>query len=363
MKKIRRAAVAVLALAAAAIFVPKASAEEYFVRLSSGSTMSIPISRKITNVGGHVSVKYTYKLVPSPDNPGYVGGLQSTTNITFNRIVDAGAGETIGNCSLALQNMTFSKVGDYTFTLSEHASTNQSVYPLDTVNKYDIYFQVTNKLDENDEPTGELQVRLLDQMYSYKDDAKVPLRAQFESPANYTYIVLDSKVSGSAADAGKYFKYKVDFTGLVDGATLTIKGQDSSVSYGGETISTKTQYTVGDGDLYVYLKHGQEVTIGKYESQNITAYELPDGISYTITKVEADDGYTSKIDGAEVVTVAKSATISDANDFSIKNVTLAINSKDSTVNTGVLISAWPYMAIALFGLSGFIVFRRILKNA
>ena len=227
--------------------------------------------------------------------------------------------------------------------------------------KYDVYFQVTNVLDDNNEPTGELAVSLLDQMYSYKEDAKVSLNARFESSANYTYISLQNKVTGAGADSDKYFKYKVSFDGLPNDSQLTISGQDAEVEYNGETIQTSDVQNASENDVYVYLKHGQSVTIGDYATRGATAREIPQGVSYTVEKIDSDDGYESTMDYSEVTAVTKSVAPVGSDEFSSKNITIAGNSKDATVNTGVFVASWPYLLAAGLGLAGFFVFRRLSR--
>ena len=361
MKKFFGAAVAVLALAAAVIFVPKTSAAGATAKLPTTGAVSIPITRKITNVGGRVQASFRYRIEAKEGNPAFVSGINVAPTIGMD-IEDNNAKIASSDCSLSLRNMVFTKVGNYAFTLSEISSSDPANYPIDT-NKYDIFFEVTNVLDENNEPTGELQARVLDQMYSYKDDAKVPLRAEFTSAARYSYITVSSKVSGAAADTGRVFKYKVNLTGIAEGTTLTIVGQESEVNYGGETITTSNSYTVGDGDLYVYLKHGQSVTIGDYSRSGVTAHELPLGVSYTIEKIDDGDNYVTSIDGNETLTsTPKAISAIDDEGFAVNNNTLVVNNKESSVDTGVFTSAWPYLVAAFFGLSGFVIFRRVAKN-
>ena len=352
-------AVAALTLAAFAA-TPKTSAVTGASLPRTAITKSIPIKHTITNVSGHVVAGFTYTLTPGENNPAVVGG----SNVNQTARIDSYANQNkqvVANCNLNLQNLYFYKVGNYTFTISEIDSTDETNFPHDAENKYDIYFQVTNVLDDNNEPTGELLVSLLDQMYSYKEDAKVSLNARFEAPANYTYISLQNKVTGAGADSDKYFKYKVSFEGVEENSTLTITGQDSEVQYDGETIETVNQQNLSDGDIFVYLKHGQTATIGDYATRASTARELPQGVSYTIEKIDSDDGYDVTLDNTEVATVTKAVAPVGSDEFATNNVTIAGNSKEATVNTGVFAVSWPYLLAASLGLGGFIAFRRLSR--
>ena len=360
MKKIFIGVFAALALAAFAA-MPKTSAVTGATLPNDAATKTIPLSHTIKNASGHIDVGFKFKLIPGADNPATVGGANVTNSARISSDVNPETREISTSCALNLSSFYFYKVGNYTFTIVEKESTDELNFPHDADNKYDIYFQVTNKLDENGKPTGELNVQLLDQMYSYKEDAKVSLSARFESSANYTYVALENEVRGAGADSDKYFKYKISFNGLSEGSELTINGQDAEVEYEGEKIRTVATQNISDGDIYVYLKHGQTVTVGDYVSGDVTAHELPQNVSYTIEKIDSDDGYGITLDNSETNTVSKTVAAIGSESFEANNVTRAANSKDATVNTGVFVASWPFLAAAAFGLGGFIIFRRLSR--
>lgn len=360
MKKIFIGVFAALALAAFAA-MPKSSAISGTTLPKSASVKTIPLSHTIKNVSGKIDVGFDFSLIPGADNPATVGGANMINTAQIITDVNPETREATASCTLNLSSLYFYKVGNYTFTIAERESTDELNFPRDVDNKYDIYFLVTNKLDENGKPTGELNVQLLDQMYSYKEDAKVSLNARFESSANYTYVALENEVRGAGADSDKYFKYKISFNGLAEGSELTINGQDAEVEYEGEKIRTVATQNISDGDIYVYLKHGQTVTVGDYVSGDVTARELPQNVSYTIEKIDSDDGYGITLDDSETNTVSKTVAAIGSESFEVNNVTRAANSKDATVNTGVFVASWPFLAAAAFGLGGFIIFRRLSR--
>jgi hypothetical protein len=95
----------------------------------------------------------------------------------------------------------------------------------------------------------------------------------------------------------------------------------------------------------------------------VTAHELPLGVSYTVEKIDDGDNYTTSIDGSETLTsTSKAISAIDDDAFATNNNTLVVNNKESSVDTGAFTSAWPYLAVAFFGLSGFVIFRRVAKN-
>ena len=222
---------------------------------------------------------------------------------------------------------------------------------------------MTNVLDENNSPTGALNIQLADYLYSEKADGKVGLdEAIFESGANFTHISLENKVTGSAADAEKYFKYQIAFDGISEGSVLTVSGQDASVDYGGEAVETVGEYTVGSDALIVYLKHGQTVTVGEHMNRDAAINELPQGTSYTITKLDSDDGYTVSIDDQSVSTVTKAVAKLGSEDYIAHNTTVAGNNKEAAVNTGVVLNILPFVTAAMAGVGGLFAYRRMTRR-
>lgn len=363
MKAVLGSAAAVMAFAAAVIFVPKVSAETGVARLSGSGTTSIPVYRKVTNVFGESPVTVSYELVEKEGNPAPIDGKNIITKVKMNTPDENN--ELNGNCHIQLQNLRFSKVGNYALTIREKAVSDPVNFMRDTENMYDILFQVTNVLDSNGVPTGELKVELMDQLYSYKEDAKVPLSATFEASAIRTHIAIANAVKGAGADTGKYFKYKVTMQDVGKDAEIVIAGQDSSVNYNGETIETSSSYkSTGEEDsYYIYLKHGQTATIGLKMDGDKEIEQLPAVTSYRVEKIDTDDGYETTVDGLAEFALSKTTTTADNENHEQTNNTVFTNSKDATVNTGAFVEAWPYLIVAAIGLSGFIIFRRLTRIA
>lgn len=358
MKKIFGGIIAALALAVVTI-APKVMATNE-AHLSGDSRKSIRIVHKVTHYSGETHAGFSYSLTPNPNNPAQIGGNTQSISCSGKLRANERREATI-ECSISLTDLIFYKVGDYAMTLVETGSSDEVNFPIDS-NRYDILFQVTNQLDGEGRPTGALNVHLADVIYDYKTDSKVEPTALFETEANYTYITLTNEVRGAGADANKYFKYTISFDGINDGEILTITGQDDVVEYDGEQIVAENSFTTG-GTLRVYLKHGQTVAIGDYVNGEITAHEIPQGTRYVIAREDGDDGYDTQIDDNERLSTTKEVTgISDAG-FAVRNTTTAINSKDANVDTGAFVEAWPYLVVALFGVSGYIISRHIFRRA
>ena len=72
---------------------------------------------------------------------------------------------------------------------------------------------------------------------------------------------------------------------------------------------------------------------------------------------DAPQGGTVTLERGEYISINRV----NAEDFAMKNITVANNNKDATVNTGIFIATWPYLLAAALGLGGFIVFRRLSR--
>ena len=105
------------------------------------------------------------------------------------------------------------------------------------------------------------------------------------------YLALAKHISGNNANTDEYFKFRIDFENATVGDVFTISGQDATVTYKGETIATQTRFVVGE-ENYIYLKGGQEALIGRDDDYNNE--EIPIGLRYTITELDAEDYNTYK---------------------------------------------------------------------
>ena len=95
-------------------------------------------------------------------------------------------------------------------------------------------------------------------------------------------------------ETDKYFKFLVTINGTA-GDTYRITGQDSTITYNNNQITTSSTYTVGSTN-YVYLKGGQTVIIGL--SSDETTSEIPEGTTYSIVEQDAED-YATTISGIQ----------------------------------------------------------------
>lgn len=326
---------------------------------------SISFTRTVSGVSNTFANSFGYEIVASETNPAPVMGLVNNFRIDFTETDEIVENSVSSSTIIDLSGVVFSKLGDYEFTVREVSSTDEVNFPVDKSNEYTLMASVRNALDETGKPTGELEASFLTQVKNTNGEKSE--NALFENTAIRSKLEMSNSLQGSMADGDAYFKYKLSFVGAKQGDVFTISGQDAEVSYGGETIATATTVIVGQ-DNYIYLKHGQTVTIGNKDGLN----ELPIGIQYRIEELDMTD-YETYIDGvlnedkvSELKTVqaelAPDASEELVVEFEKNNKTSFVNKKEASVLTGVTLGILPFVAIAVFGGVGYLATRRFARK-
>ena len=126
--------------------------------------------------------------------------------------------------------------------------------------------------------------------------------------------------------------------------TYTITGLDSSPTYGGSSVTNPTSITAGQ-DTYIYMKHSDEVYIGKTGNLN----EIQSRVTYRVIEEDATD-YTTEINSASGKDSGSLTTNLTSNLVEI------LNEKESQVPTGRIIRVLPYIVLILVVITGFIFF-------
>lgn len=294
-----------------------------------GGIDDVDITREVTKVTNPVSNTFTYTITADSSNPsGGVTGAPTTTTIVFDA-VNPSSNKATATGKLDFSGASFTKRGDYKFTIAETSSSNSSIYPVDDTT-YDVYVQVTNELDSEEVPTGNLIATVIP-----KDELK------FTSEPILTNLSLSKKVKGNNADINEYFEFEITFTRATNGDKYKVTGQSKS--------GAATECTVGS-TCTVYLKHGETVTVGKDGSLD----QIPVGVSYTITEKGATD-YETKVDGTDgKATPSKTTEESSAN-----NKTEFVNKKTSAVVTGVMLTVIPFIILLVVAGVGIIIIKKL----
>lgn len=318
----------------------------------SGTTQSIPVTREVKNVTNPVENTFTYSIVADSSNPAAVTGLPSSFTITFDGTENVSTTTATKTGNLNLSNVRFSELGDYKFKITETASSNATLYPVDSSKTYYIHVSVRNNLDANNVPTGTLVATLAGKATEGTGTTKVDIK--FASESEFTNITLSNSVSGNMARKDLYFKFKVDIEGVNEGAqngeTYKIIGEHST---DGTTTVSSSDYVVGTTE-YIYLKHGQSVTIGKDGSNN----QIPVGVKYQVVEQDATE-YTTTInntisgkDSGEKTTVEAESS----------NVLAFLNNYSEATLTGVFMNVLPYAILLILAMVGMYAINKTKKS-
>lgn len=290
------------------------------------STVTIKKAYKLTN-DGTTSPEETFTLeqvgkgrVTNGDATAVVPDLGAITGAKFKEGAATVSGAT-GDITVALPN--YDKVGVYEYTLKEVAGTTAGVdyYP------DDIKLVVTVVNDDN----GKLRIAAV-----HTESTGEAKSDKFPNTYKAGELDVSKTVTGNLGDKNKYFEFKVTLTGE-EGKTYA----DSYAVSGANNAGNPTSVEVKAGEKKEYtfkLKHGDTIRIKN----------LPYNVTYTVTETAAE-GYTTTKDG-------------DTGSISAADQTAAFtNTKDGSIDTGVVLNNMPYilvLAVLAAGVAVFIIRKR-----
>ena len=307
----------------------------------SSELKGINITKNVSNVISNVNATFNYKVSEvRSDNPDGIGGINEDFSITFDNVTPVNNIATVTK-TLDLSYLSFNKVGDYYLKICEVSSSDLSKYPIDNKCYYPLVM-VRNEL-ANNIPTGNLVATLL----STVSDGENKTDAIFTTRP-MSYITISNGVTGDMADKDEYFKFKI----TIDSDNLeniNINNQDSKVLYNGEEVITSSTYN-SNQDNFVYLKHGQSITIGDGENA-----QIPSGISFTIEELDKDN-YKTYID--EVNEDNKKLIVEKLSHISDENINNFVNNYERVTFTGIVVNIIPYLIILLIGTILLIIIRK-----
>lgn len=365
MKKFKLFLAMIMAVAAFGFMGP-VYASHTQVALTSDNNLTI--RRQVTNVTNPVTNTFGYTITqgayqaassntPATNPAGGVTGFPTTASVTFDAVApQSGTASKTGTVDLS--NVSFTKVGNYTWTIAENSSTDADNYPKDSTNTYTVKVSVRYDNDQNMVATVVVADKNGQKVTPVSGDNSNIL---FTSAPEFTKITIAKTVSGNMGDQQEYFKVNVTINGT-SGDTYNLSGLDASgVTYNGASVTNPTTIPAGTATA-VYLKHGQTVTIGA-GSDGTSANEIPLGLTYTF--VEGAEG-----NAANYVTNINGST-SDSKDAgnlttAATNTNTIANSYASDTLTGVLLTIMPYIiivAIAVAGIAYLVVKNRKNKEA
>ena len=309
------------------------------------------VERTVTSVANPVTNTFTYTVTADASNPDTVTPPSGTYQVVMNN--EAPSSNTASKTVAPLiaesvwTGLNYTKPGTYKFVVAETGSSNGTLYPKDTADKYEVTIYVENVLSDGI-PTGSLNKTYIGAvLQGDPNPTKIPKtgNATFTSAAGgRSYLSISKTVKGNMADTNQCFDFTVALTGVTAGETYSVTGSSCSNS----DITVASGATTANAT--VKAKHGETVTIGK--SGNIN--QLPVGAGYTITEVAAtghdNTSYTTTINGTAgsssgAKTVSSTAT-SNAYEFE--------NTAQATTPTGIILRTLPFVVLVVLSVTGIV---------
>lgn len=285
-------------------------------------------------VGGNDATLYpaetlTFTSTPAVDNP-------DPTNLTVNDL------EVTGNTNqkLVINVPAYTKVGVYHYTITEDPGNTQGVtYTTDAVN-----VSVLVEYDYTDEDGDGYGLKATIGVTNAAGEGEGELKHDtFTNTYSLGSLTVSKEVAGNLASQSQEFDIDVTFTS--DQPVL------STITCGdGQTIVPNEDWSLVDG-VYTAM-----VTVKLIHGRDVTFNNIPAGVTYTVTeqaKHEAADpngsnpetGYTVTYEG-ETGTIAENATAAAK----------VINTKGTTVNTGVVLDSLPYVLLIAVAVVAVVLF-------
>lgn len=301
---------------------------------------TIPFTRTVTGVSNPVTNTFTYTVTADPNNPaGGVTNAPTSASVVFSATPTGNTVSTAG--ALDFTNTTFTKAGDYYFTVTETGSTNPTSFPLDS-STYTAIAAVRYAVNGGVIDPDTLIVTLVQDMQKTGGN-KEP--AVWQSEASRTYFELSATTTGNVGDVDHCFVYTLNIpTGS------GVSAGDSFAVTTASTCSNPSTITAGQNTT-IRLKNSDTMQVGL----SGTLSQLPVGSGYSITLTDAE-GYTATFNDAEMQagtakTVTGLVAVNDSQ-FNTKNNASLKLTKNSAVPTGIFNNTATYVVLLGIGAAG-----------
>ena len=316
----------------------------------------IQITSKINGVSNIISNKYILEIVPdSANKPGAVGEPKQI-EFYYDYAVPNLNNEVILRDFIDFSGTTYNEPGVYKYIVKEISSTDINTFPISN-DQYEI--SVLVELDIN---TGLLKKTVSNQAKDLNDGVKKKLEINHQSV--YTNIYVENYVRGAIANPNQYFKYKFSINGTKAGDVFTVSGQDSTVVFNGEQITTTNNYTVQQEEeenfIYIYLRADQIAVIGVVDNGQKSLQQIPISATFKLSSVESRK-FSTTINNVSTKNSYELATVYDPN----SNRIIIIQEQDFDVAiTGAFMNIFPFIVLIIIVVMGFIFTRKFrLKDA
>ena len=323
----------------------------------------IKITSRVSGITTHVDNTFSYKLEADSSNPMVVDNAPKSFDIKVEG--DPVNGRVSNSVELDYSSVNFTKVGNYIYHLSEVSSLKADDYFV-SEEKFDIYVQVSRE-------NGKLVIDVVQK--GLNKETKEKENVVFDHIINLTYITINTKVLGNV-DTDRYFKYRLKLLFPSENSMLAvvprsmflerlakapvkydIKGQDKTVTFNGRKINTESFYEVAKGEVFIYLKNNQTITIGLSGKEK----QLPVGTHYTLESIDAP-GWITKINNVRRNVLSSRELLEQDPKNTIyfehiKNENPIVN-PDIAV-TGLILSYWPIILLIVVTVIGIVIIKRM----
>lgn len=297
----------------------------------------------------------TFLSVPAETNPDY--DAQNKENMANLSIAPL---EVSGNTNqdIVITLPQYSKVGTYTYTISEVAPTPQT----QGVGYTKAEIAVTVLVEYNAEHTALKSTLYLTQAPGEGEtgsnvgtaDKPVYKVDTFTNTYDVGHLDVTKTVSGNLADQNKVFNVDVTFTSaLPAGSNVTYVDDGEAKSINADDISAE-----GGKTVTITLKHNETVHF----------YNIPAGVTYTVKEqdytggdLNGENGYdapTYLVNPASDTTDVGKVFADGVSETAEKNETDVVkinNNKETDVSTGVVLDSMPYILMLTAAFAGLIV--------
>lgn len=238
MKKFKITAIVLAILLIVSIIGTKAKAFTATTIASNDTNKEVTITRNIKNVSNPVTNTFTYAIIEvSKPTGAIVSGMPDSTKVVFSsKEPDSSTNIVTQTGTIDLSSVTFDKLGDYKFKITETDSSNETNFSVDNLVYY-FNVEVRNEVDNNNMPTGNLIVKLVPQ--ATKGNSTTKQDIVYESEVKTTNLKISKAVTGERSD--KYFEINLN----ISGNTADQYKISGNHSIDGETSINESTYMVG----------------------------------------------------------------------------------------------------------------------
>ena len=276
----------------------------------------------------HPAETLTFTSTPAEGNP-------DTTNLTVNPLAVAGNTDQ----KLVINVPAYSKVGVYHYTITENAGNTQGVTYTDGT----VELSVLVEYDYNDTDGDGYGLKATIGVTNTAGEGEEAVKHDtFTNTYSLGSLTVSKEVSGNLASQTQKFDIDVTFTSNQPVLSTITCGD-------GQTIPA-TAWTQAEN---VYTA---KVTVKLAHGDSVTFTDIPAGVTYTVTEQEKHTASDANGSNPEI---GYAVTYENQTGAIAENVTAqvkVINTKGTTVNTGVVLDSLPYILLIAVAVVGVVIF-------